>query len=121
QCGIYAIRPLACRGYSSLSRSACEDAYTDKGERVQLHGLIRELAAGVSYGLVLVSKELGLEWGKHEIEAAVLRALGTPNAAERWAGGERVFAGCDQTSMPAHVAQRFMELDRVSRGHTSTP
>jgi Fe-S-cluster containining protein len=111
QCGIYPIRPLACRGYSSLSRSACEDAFTDQGDRVRVHESVRELAAGVIYGLVLASKELRLEWGRHEIEAAVLRALETPDAAERWAHGDRVFAGCDQVSMPVHVAQRMMELN----------
>jgi Fe-S-cluster containining protein len=113
QCGIYSIRPLACRGYSSLSRSACEEAFTDRGDRVRVHAFVRELAAGVIYGLVLASKELGLEWGRHEFEAAVSRAMETPDAARRWARGERVFAGCDQISMPAHVAQRIMQLNRV--------
>jgi len=121
QCGIYAIRPLACRGYSSLSRATCEEAFTDKGDRVRVHAGVRELAAGVIYGLVLASKELGLEWGRHEIEAAVLRALETPDAAERWVRGERVFTGCDQISMPAHVAQRIMALNRVSWRHSATP
>jgi Fe-S-cluster containining protein len=120
-CGIYPIRPLACRGYNSLSRSACEEAFTDQGDRVRAHAGVRELAAGVIYGLVLASKELGLEWGRHEIEAAVLRALETPDAAERWARGERVFAGCDQIPMPAHIAQRITELNRASRNHEATP
>jgi Fe-S-cluster containining protein len=120
-CGIYPIRPLACRGYNSLSRSACEEAFTDQGDRVRAHAGVRELAAGVIYGLVLAGKELGLEWGRHEIEAAVLRALETSDAAERWARGERVFAGCDQIPMPAHVAQRITELNRTSRSHEATP
>jgi hypothetical protein len=120
-CGIYSIRPLACRGYSSLSRAACEEVFTDKGDCVRVHAVVRELAAGVIYGLVLASKELGLEWGRHEIEAAVLRALETPDAAERWARGERVFAGCDQISMPAHAARRIMELNHVSWSHGATP
>lgn len=121
QCGIYAIRPLACRGYNSLSRSACEEVFTDQGDRVCVHAGIRELAAGVIYGLILASKKLGLEWGRHEIEAAVLRALETPDAAERWARGERVFAGCDQITMPAHIAHRMMELNRVSGSPRTTP
>jgi Fe-S-cluster containining protein len=121
RCGIYSIRPLACRGYNSLSQAACETAFTDKGDWVRVHAGVRELAAGVIYGLVLVSKELGLEWGRHEIEAAVLRALETPDAAERWARGEQVFAGCDQISMPAHAARRIMELNHVSRSPGATP
>jgi Fe-S-cluster containining protein len=112
QCGIYPIRPLACRGYSSLSRAACEEAFTDQGDRVRLHALVRELAAGVIYGLVLASKALGLEWGRYALEAAVLRALEAPDAAARWARGDRVFTGCDQIPMPAHIAQRIMALNR---------
>jgi Fe-S-cluster containining protein len=120
-CGIYSSRPLACRGYNSLSRSACEDAFTDKGNRVRVHASVRERAAGVIYGLILASKELGLESGRYEIETAVLGALEIPDAAERWVRGERVFAGCDQTSMPAHVARRIIELNRVSSSHGATP
>jgi len=98
QCSIYPIRPLACRGYNSLSRSACEEAFTGQDDRVHMHEGVREVAAGVIYGLILASKKLGLEWGRYELETAVLRALDTPDAAQRWARGERVFAGCDQTA-----------------------
>jgi Fe-S-cluster containining protein len=121
QCGIYPIRPLACRGYSSISRSACEEAFTDTGDRVRVHAGVRELTAGVIYGLILASKALGLEWGRHEIEAAVLQALETPDAAERWAHGQRVFAGCDQIAMPAHVAQKIMAWNRVSGSPGAPP
>jgi Fe-S-cluster containining protein len=114
QCGIYPIRPLACRGYNSMSRSACEEVFTDQGNRVHMHAGVRELAAGVIYGLILASKQLGLEWGRYELDAAALRALDTPDAAERWARGERVFAGCDQIAMPPHVAERITALPHVS-------
>jgi Fe-S-cluster containining protein len=121
QCGIYPIRPLACRGYNSMSRSACEEAFTGQGDRVHMHAEVREVAAGVIYGLILASKGLGLEWGRYELEAAVVRALDTPAAAERWAHGERVFAGCDQIAMPTHVAQRIMALNRVGGSQDATP
>ena len=121
QCGIYAIRPLACRGYNSMSRSACEEAFTDQRDRVHMHAGVRELASGVIYGLIQASKGLGLEWGRYELEAAVLRALGTSDAAQRWARGERVFAGCDQIAVPSPVAQRIMALNRVSGSGDATP
>ena len=120
QCGIYAIRPLACRGYNSMSRAACEEAFAGQGDGVQMHTGVRELAAGVTYGLIQASKGLELEWGRYELEAAVLRALDTPDAAESWARGERVFAGCDQIAMPPHVAQRIMALNRISGGQDAT-
>jgi Fe-S-cluster containining protein len=121
QCGIYPFRPLACRGYSSLSRTACEEVFTDQGDRVRVHAGVRELAAGVIYGLIQASKALELEWGRYELEAAVLRALETPDAAARWARGERVFAGCDQIAIPAPVAHRIMEWNRVSGDQGATP
>jgi Fe-S-cluster containining protein len=120
QCGIYPIRPLGCRGYNSMSRSACEEAFTGQEDRVQMHAGVRESAAGVIYGLILASKDLELEWGRYELEAAVLRALDTPDAAARWARGERVFAGCDQSAMPTHVTQRIKALNRVSGGQDAT-
>ena len=121
QCGIYAIRPLACRGYNSMSRSACEEAFTDQRDRVHMHAGVRELASGVIYGLIQASKGLGLEWGRYELEAVVLRALDTSGAAERWARGERVFAACDQIAMPTHVVQRIMALNRGSGSQDATP
>jgi Fe-S-cluster containining protein len=120
QCGIYSIRPLACRGYNSMSRTACEAAFIGQEDRVQMHAEVREGAAGVIYGLILASKELELEWGRYELEAAVLRALDTPDAAERWARGEQVFAGCDQTAMPSHVAQRIIAPNRLSGTQDTT-
>jgi Fe-S-cluster containining protein len=121
QCRIYPIRPLACRGYNSMSRAACEAAFTGQEDRVRMHAGVREVAAGTIYGLIQTSKGLGLEWGRYELEAAVLRALDTPDAAERWARGERVFAGCDQIAMPPHVAQRIMAWNRVSGSQDATP
>ncbi len=121
QCDIYPIRPLACRGYNSMSLSACEEAFTGQGDRVHMHAGVREVAAGVIYGLILASKGLKLEWGRYELEAAVLRALDTPDAAERWARGERVFVGCDQIAVPNHVAQRIMALNQFSGSQDTSP
>jgi len=104
-----------------MSRSACEEAFAGQVDRVQMHTAVREVAAGVIYGLIMASKGQEVEWGRYELEAAVLRALDTPDAAERWARGERVFAGCDQIAMPTHVAQRLLTLHHVSQGQDETP
>jgi hypothetical protein len=115
------MRPLACRGYNSLSRSACEEAFSGEGDRVQAQVSVRELTAGVIYGLILASKSVHVEWDRHELEAAVLCALETPDAAERWARGERVFAGCDRISLPAHLEQRLNELTGSHRRPGADP
>jgi len=120
RCSIYAIRPLACRGYNSMSRLVCETAFTGQDEPVHMHESIREVAAGVIFGLILASKKLGLEWGRYELETAVLRALDTPDAAQRWARGERVFAGCDQIARTAHISRGFKALNHVSERQGAT-
>jgi hypothetical protein len=95
RCGIYAFRPLNCRGWTSKSRDDCA------AERpVTPHVLIHLAAQAAGHGLTRAAAALGLESASYELEAAILRALETPDAAERWARGERIFTGCDRLSTP---------------------
>jgi len=110
-CGIYPIRPLSCRGYSSLSRSTCEDAFAGQVDQVPVHGLVQDSATGVMEGLMEATTALGLEWEKYELESAVLRALEVPDAAERWLRGERVFAGGDRLPMPGRLVEKLVEFN----------
>jgi Fe-S-cluster containining protein len=112
QCGIYPIRPLSCRGYSSLSWSTCEDAFAGQVDQVRVHGLVQDSATGVMEGLMEATTALGLEWEKYELESAVLRALEVPDAAERWVRGERVFVGCDRLPMPGRLVEKLVEFNR---------
>jgi hypothetical protein len=93
RCGIYDFRPLNCRGWTSKSRDDCA------AERaVTPHASVHLAAHAVGNGLIRAAAAMGLESKAYEFEAAMLRALETPDAAERWAGGERIFTGCDQLS-----------------------
>jgi Fe-S-cluster containining protein len=90
-CGIYHFRPLNCRGWTSKSRDDCAS------ERpVTPHALVYLAAQAVGHGLIQAAAALELESSAYELEAAMLRALETPDVAERWARGERIFTGCDQ-------------------------
>jgi hypothetical protein len=50
--------------------------------------------------------------GRYKLESAILRALEMPDAAARWVRGERIFAGCDEIPMPAHVARQIVAMNR---------
>jgi Fe-S-cluster containining protein len=94
RCGIYEGRPLACRGYTSSSATACQE---DR-DPLPVHEGVLSATSGVSYGLLDATEALGLDATRYELASAVLRALEVPDATARWLRGERVFAGCDQLS-----------------------
>jgi Fe-S-cluster containining protein len=103
-CGIYAFRPLNCRGWTSTSRDNCASE-----SPVTPHALVYLAAQAVGHGLTRAVAAMELEFNAYEFEAAMLRALETPDAAERWARGERIFTGCDQISMPDEVVHSITE------------
>jgi Fe-S-cluster containining protein len=100
QCSIYEVRPLVCRGYTSLSKERCEayhyDAQVDlRGTKDRLAG---RLAEAMEDGIIAGLQALGLDAQWYELSGAVLRALERSDGAGRWARGEMVFEGCDQLS-----------------------
>jgi hypothetical protein len=104
-CGIYDFRPLNCRGWTSKSRDDCASE-----SPVTPHALVHLAAQAVGNGVTRASKALALEATSYELEAAVLRALETPDAAERWARGEPIFTGCDQLSLPDDTADSLTDM-----------
>jgi Fe-S-cluster containining protein len=98
RCSIYAVRPMVCRGYNSLSKERCEAFYHDasidlKGTKDRAAG---RLAEAMEEGVIAGLKTLGLDAQWYELTSAVLRALETTNGPARWARGEAVFEGCDE-------------------------
>jgi Fe-S-cluster containining protein len=98
RCSIYAVRPMVCRGYNSLSKERCEDYHQDasvdlKGTKDRVAG---RLAEAMEEGVIAGLTALGLDAQWYEMPSAVLRALETTDGPSRWARGESVFEGCDQ-------------------------
>jgi hypothetical protein len=93
-CSIHARRPIHCVGVTSRSREICKAAFQsgDEYTRLLLYLPIRACTEGVLSGAAAAMRELGLEAGYYELNAAVLTALEVPAAAERWLRGERVFS-----------------------------
>ena len=94
QCAVYEWRPLVCRGYHSLSRSACPEQYVDLGAPVPPIDAYTHLAGNaVQHGVARAVDAAGRDGGLYELHAAVLRALDTSDARGRWGRGESLFRG----------------------------
>lgn len=97
KCSVYEDRPLTCRLAHSFSVKRCRTAFQNDRFKVQIPVSL-ELQSGIG-GMIEGAFE-GLPKNKldanlYELCSAVLAALVTPNAAERWAKGDcDVFKNC---------------------------
>lgn len=94
-CAVHLDRPTVCRGWHSLSRSACEERYIDDAAAQPPIDRASHLAAnGVLHGLADAAHAAGRDDRLYELHGAVLAALADPDAAAaRWAAGAQVFPG----------------------------
>lgn len=95
-CTIYAFRPFGCRGANSVDADACKafvEGTADQKTREQnwLHKVPYEMQRDLQDGFQMGAIESGLRDDRLELTAAVLVALDTPNAAQRWIAGEDIF------------------------------
>ena len=93
-CSAYAHRPLVCRGYFSHSAARCEVGYRTPlkfGATITVPLFPRTMTHLIKAGLQQGCEAAGVQSASYELHQAVLIALTTPNAAERWAQGEAIF------------------------------
>lgn len=98
-CGVYEARPVACRTYLSMSRSACDRDWARRGKTTRAHWThIPTMAApqmaghSMASGLHAALHATGLELVRCELAAGLAHALAVPDMVSRWLAGERVFA-----------------------------
>ena len=92
KCGIYPVRPAGCRGFFSLSLTACIAGSRGEGEEIPTPAHIQQLRGGYEQALSAVLHHWRLPTAHYELVQGVLAALKEPNAEERWFDGEDVFA-----------------------------
>ncbi|MBI3542477.1 MAG: YkgJ family cysteine cluster protein [Deltaproteobacteria bacterium] len=96
-CSIYANRPLTCRLAHSFSVKRCRVSFQKDRTKVEIP-ISLELLTGISgiiEGAFERLPEKGLDANLYELCSAVLAALADPDAAAKWAKGDRrVFEGC---------------------------
>ena len=93
QCMAYAARPLKCRGWNSLRREPCEQAYGPGQSLSQVPADAYAFIMGnaVLNGLSEGATHAGLDGGSYDLTFALARALEIPDVVQRWRNGERLF------------------------------
>jgi hypothetical protein len=98
-CRTFGERPLQCRPLHAVavartmgSRRASHVG-TDDGSSDH-HGYEDTVAEGIALGLSRALQSASLDGNTYEFNSALATALEIPDAAERWARGEDVFASC---------------------------
>ena len=93
RCGIYPVRPAACRGFFSLSVEACIAGARGEGEEIPTPAHIHPLRGAYEQALSAVLFHWRLPAAHYELTHGVLVALKDVSAEARWFDGEDVFAG----------------------------
>ncbi len=96
QCSAYAVRPLMCRAYNSLSVKACElaarNASKPARERgVRTNGTIHGIMDGAFGGLQEALKKSGRQDFLPNLAIALHQGLDDPGVQSRWMAGETAF------------------------------
>jgi Fe-S-cluster containining protein len=94
QCMAYAARPLKCRGWNSLRRDVCEQAYGHSQSLVQIPADAYAFMMGnaVFSGLRDSATHAGLDGRTYDLTEALLQVLDMPDVVQRWRDGERIYA-----------------------------
>lgn len=90
-CGVYPVRPAACRGYFSLSVEACSAGAQGRTETIPTPSHIQRLRGGYELALSAVLDQWRLPTAHYELPHGVLVALRETDAEARWFNGEDVF------------------------------
>ena len=101
RCMAYAVRPLKCRGWTSLRREACEQAYGhgSTAEQIPADAYAFVMGNAVLNGLSDSVTQNNLDGGSYDLTHALACVLDTPHVVARWRTGERLF-----DAVPQHVA-----------------
>ena len=93
RCSVYDVRPFVCRGFNSYDALKCEQRKRGGIEFAVVEGYVhpKMVARSALNGVRLGCIAAGLEDDVLDLAPALLIALTTADAKERWLGGEAVF------------------------------
>jgi hypothetical protein len=93
ECMAYLVRPLKCRGWNSLRRDVCEQAYghNEAQPRIPADAYAFVMGNAVLNGLSDSVRQAGLDGDSYDLCHALLQALAIPDVVQRWRNGERLF------------------------------
>lgn len=93
RCMAYPARPLKCRGWNSVRREACEQAYGHGPgvSQVPVDAYAFVMGNAVLNGLSDGATHAGVDGDSYDLTDALARALEIPDVVQRWRNGERLF------------------------------
>ncbi len=109
-CSIYGVRPIACRGFFSLSLEACQAVFAGHGENIPAWRLAMVLRGMHDRCMAAAIKGAGLSHRSIEMTQALTTAFAAPDAQARWLAGEDVFAAAMAEPDPEHDDDPHEEL-----------
>lgn len=94
-CRVYDARPLRCRPlHAALIAEQLGLEAPQEGELPSWVPEAQTVEQGIEEGLAQGLESAGLDAHLYELNSALVTALDTPNAAQRWRAGEDTFAQC---------------------------
>jgi Fe-S-cluster containining protein len=90
-CSVYSLRPLLCRGHTSIDALRCEEYLATSDIDVVGRVQDRLYATATYHGLRRGLEEHSLTDEPQELTEGLLVALTVPNAVQRWLSGEPIF------------------------------
>jgi Fe-S-cluster containining protein len=94
RCSAYPARPLNCRAYHSLDRTACEASFADPANMQLDHpqyAAVARVHEGIQGGFAAGMRECGLDAATRELVTALDEALSDGDARARFLRGENAF------------------------------
>lgn len=90
-CGVYPVRPVACRAYHSGSVEACKSASErcESSPVIPINPALFHVAHAYSFGMMTGCVAAGLDAGPYDLAATLPVALGS-DLSEAWLRGEKV-------------------------------
>ncbi|QBR70345.1 YkgJ family cysteine cluster protein [Beijerinckiaceae bacterium] len=114
-CGVYAVRPLACRGHASFDEDACRDALKGGAYEVPISALHLTVRSLVQNAMQSALRDAGLAWGSYELNQALAIALSDETCERAWMTGDDVFASALITDVSlAEMAETFDALKAMA-------
>jgi Fe-S-cluster containining protein len=93
-CGVYQVRPFACRAYHSSDVQSCKHSFdnpTDTSESRDQDEMIKQMwmrFAAYAHGVYM---RLGYDSSHYELGTALSEALDNPHCRKRWKRGQKAF------------------------------
>lgn len=110
-CSIYEARPKVCRFAASADAGVCARAYHNI-EKIDIPMPMMHLIGRGMYATTMAAglRHAGLPHHAYEFNGALLRALETERAEQRWLAGEDIFAGLHQDPQDAFAEPQAQQL-----------